>query len=307
MQKQIVTGFVEWSIIVRKVKGSGLLNSLRLVSAALHQHPSYSTIDFDWFKPLLDGIPIEPKSELKKRKASKCLEYGVVESIPGQIHAQRPEATKRGAYHVALLVMEELLMKWLVTLPWRQRNLRECRVSGPTPNLFKGKISPFSDIDKPDWVKQDERNNPGAEFWQFSFSPDETKTGIDVHALLPRQLIGLLEEYMEEFRPHLLRGANAVTLFVNRAGRPMSDTQVGAAVSALTLRHGGRRVTPHLFRDIVSFAWLKAHPKDYLTLSKMLWHSSPALVISTYGSQFNESSGVCAMESWLEERETKST
>jgi hypothetical protein len=66
-------------------------------------------------------------------------------------------------------------------------------------------------------------------------------------------------------------------------------------------------VTPHLFRDIVSFAWLKAHPKDYLTLSKMLWHSSPALVISTYGSQFNESSGVCAMESWLEERETKST
>jgi hypothetical protein len=57
----------------------------------------------------------------------------------------------------------------------------------------------------------------------------------------------------------------------------------------------------------VAFAWLKAHPKDYLTLSKMLWHSTPHQVIKNYGSRFNQSSGVCAIESWLEEREAKST
>jgi hypothetical protein len=306
MQKKIVTEFVEWSVNVRKVKGYGLLNSLRLLFAALRQHPAYSFVDFSWSKPLMDGIPMEPKSELKKRKASKCLEYAVVELIPGRISAQRPTAAKKGIYHVALLAMEELLMKWLITLPWRQRNIRQCRVGGPTPNLFKGKISPFSDIDKPNWVKEQEQNNPEAEFWQFSFSPEETKTGIDVHALLPRQLIGLLEEYLEQFRPRLLNGTNTTTLFVNRSGKPMSAAQVTRAVSDLTTRYGGRRVTPHLFRDIVSFAWLKAHPKDYLTLSKMLWHSSPTLAISTYGSLFNESTGVSAMESWLTERESNS-
>jgi len=65
-------------------------------------------------------------------------------------------------------------------------------------------------------------------------------------------------------------------------------------------------VTPHLFRDIVAYTWLKAHSEDFLTLSKMLWHSNIKTTIDTYGGRFNESSGVCAMESWLDERETKS-
>jgi hypothetical protein len=48
---------------------------------------------------------------------------------------------------------------------------------------------------------------------------------------------------------------------------------------------------------------LKAHSKDYLTLSKMLWHKNISTTINYYAGFFNESSGVCAMESWIEERE----
>ena len=83
-------------------------------------------------------------------------------------------------------------------------------------------------------------------------------------------------------------------------------TQVGYLVSTLTLRHGGRRVTPHPFRDIVAFTWLKEHPEDYLTLSKILWHRNINTTIKNYGSRFNESSGVRSMETWLEKREAKS-
>jgi integrase len=206
----------------------------------------------------------------------------------------------------ALLAVEELIMKWLIILPWRQRNLRECRVNGSNPNLFRAKIPPFSDIDKPEWVKVEERTNPNAEFWQFRFSKDETKTGINVHAILPRPLIGLLEEYLQLFRPHLLRVLDPCTLFLNETGTPLEDKQVITIVGTRTLRHGGRRVTPHLFRDIVAYTWLKEHPADYLTLSKMLWHKNISTTIYYYGSRFNESSGVVAMESWVEERETKS-
>jgi hypothetical protein len=53
------------------------------------------------------------------------------------------------------------------------------------------------------------------------------------------------------------------------------------------------------------YAWLKDHLKDFLTLSKLFWHSSPNEVIKTYGGRFNESSGVCSMEAWLDEREVK--
>lgn len=305
-QERIIGGYIEWCINERQVKGRTLQRDLRLFSAAVNQHPSYKSMDLTWFRPLLDGIPIESESELKKRKATKYLEYEVLESIAPRIRAEMPVAMKKGINRVALLVMMAFLMKWLTTLPWRQRNIRECRIGGPTPNLFKGRIPPFSDIDKPDWVKQEEQENPGAEFWQFKFSEDETKTGKAVSALLPRQLIGLLEEYLQEYRPFLIRKTDPETLFVNRAGNAMTRNQMVRTVAGLTLRYGGTRVTPHPFRDIVAFTWLKAHPADYLTLSKMLWHTNINTTIQIYGSRFNESSGVCAMEGWLDEREAKS-
>lgn len=306
IQEQTIGELVEWSINERKVKGQSLQVNLGTLCAAMHQHPAYKSMDLTWFRPLLDGIPMERESELKRRKAEKYLEYDVVASIPGKIRAERPAAAKKGKSRAALLVMQELLMKWFTVLPWRQRNVRQCRIDGPTPNLFKGKIPPFSDIEKPEWVIQEEQSNPEAEFWQFHFSPDETKTGIEVEALLPRQLIGLLEEYLKDFRPCLLNGPDPETLFLNQAGNPMAQNQVTETVCALTLRHGGRRVSPHPFRDIVAYTWLKAHPKDFLTLSKMLWHSDVNTTIRIYGSRFNESTGVCAMEGWLDDREAKS-
>jgi integrase len=191
-------------------------------------------------------------------------------------------------------------MTWLVTLPWRQRNLRECRISGSTPNLFKGPIAPFSEIDKTVWVQEEERKNPAAEFWQFHFSRDETKTGIEVEALLPHLLIGPLEEYPEKFRLHLLHNGDPEALFINQRGKPVSLRSIEEIVGAVTLSHGGRRVTPHMFREIVAFARLKSDPNCYMELSKLLWHASPAYTLSVYGSRFSESSGVCSHEVWLD-------
>src|ERR1017187_1568795 len=306
VQKQTVDEYAEWCINVREVKGETIYHNLRLLSAAMLQHPAYKSLDLTWFKLLLESIPREPKSELKERKAQKYLGYNVVESIPGKIRAGRPAAEKKGVVHVARLVQEELVMEWIITLPWRQLNIREMRIGGPTPNLFKGKIPPFSDIDKPKWVTDEEDKNPAAEFWQFRFSASETKMGNEVRALLPRQLIGLLEEFLNDFRTHLLVGPDPGTLFVNQAGRPMMINTMTRTVGDLTLRHAGRRVTPHPFRDIIAFTWLKEHPEDYLTLSKMLWHATVAITIETYGGRFNESSGVSAMEAWRDAREAKS-
>jgi Phage integrase family len=304
-QQHIVGTFIEWCMSERQVKGQTLQRNLRLVDGVLRQHPRYKGLDFAWFKPMLDGIPAEPDSVLNQRKAEKTLEYSVIEMIPGKIQAQRPMATMKGKYRLALLVQDELMVRWLSVLPWRQRNLRECRIAGPTPNLYKRTVPDVTTIDMPNWAAEERRRNPNVEFWQFRFTEEETKTGCAVEALLPRQLIAPLEEYLNEHRTALLKGSDPGTLFLNQHGRPMTLNQVTRVISQNTLRHGGRRVTPHLFRDVVCRAWLKAHPKDYLTLSKLLWHSSPKEVISTYGSLFNESSGVCSMEAWLEERNVK--
>lgn len=302
--KPIVGGYLEFSINERKVKGDSLLRNLRLLHAALRYHPAYSDMDFSWIKPLMNSIPVESVEVRKKRKATKYLEYDVIDNIPAMIRAQSLKNAKGKKSNVARLAMEALLMKWFITFAWRQRNTREMRIGGENPNLFKATIPPFSEVDKPQWVIDEEQRNPNAEFWQFRFSPDETKMKNGVHAILPRQLVEPLEEYLRDFRPQLLSGADPGTLFLNHAGNVIERDQMTNLVSGLVIRYAGRRVTPHLFRDIVAFTWLKEHPKDYLTLSKILWHMKLSTTIEIYGSRFNESSGVRSMETWLDERES---
>lgn len=307
IQKPIISEYVAWCVNERKIQGAPFVCKLAAILAAVSQYPTSKGLDLTWFKPLLNTIPCGSYEDVKSRKARKYIEYSELDRIPAQIHKLRESAAKKGNGSVARVVMEELLIKWFLLLPWRQRNVRECRIDGREPNLFKSKIPPFTYIQKPKWVLQLEAENPNTEFWQFRFSEKETKTDIPVHALIPRQLIALLEEYLLKYRPLLLGNRNCETLFVTEACAPMVAQDVNMIVSDLTLRHGGRRVTPHLIRDIVAFAWLKAHPEDYLTLSKLLWHKNIATTIMYYGSRFNESSGVCAMESWQDEREAKST
>ena len=303
LRKPLIGAFVEWSMNDRKVKGENLRRNLGFVRAAVTQHPAYKDLNLDWLKQLIDSLPRSTQAERRERKEQKYLDYSVIESIPGKIRAHREKIEAKNPRKAAAMFTEELLMKWISVLPWRQRNLRECRIHGPKPNLFKAPISRLSQIQKPDWVKTAEQKDPNATFWQFRFNADETKTGIEIHALLPKQLIELVEEYIGTYRNRLLRGADPGTLLLNQRGKALSSNNLEHMIARLTLRFGGRRVTPHAFRDIIAFTWLEQHPADYLTLSKMLWHSNVNTTIQVYGSRFNESSGVRAMEAWLDERD----
>jgi len=305
VQEPILTAFVEWRINERRNGGYAVRIGLAMLRAALRHHPVHRNIDLSWCDRLLESVPLEPESVRRAKKAEKYLEYSVVEKIPEKIRQDRLKL-RTSSDKISHLMMEELLMNWLRILPWRQRNIRECRVSGSDPNLFKSTIPPFSELTKPDWVLIEEQRNPSAQFWQFRFRPIETKTSIEIHSLLPKQLVPLLEEYLSEHRPHLLCGNYCDNLFLNRRGGPMDSIIMSQIVRELTLRYAGRQITPHRFRDIIAYTWLHDHPEDFLRLSKLLWHRNVNTTIRIYGARFNESSGVCAMEAWIEQRETRS-
>ncbi len=306
IQKDVVEGFVEWSINERGKNGHTIQSRLGMLDAVMSHHPAYAGRDFSWLKTLIDSVELEDDSERKQRKAQKQVDYDVLEAIPGKIRSLREAYQKKRKINikrVARMAMDELMIQWLLILPWRQRNLRECRIGGPAPNLFRDKISTSSELDKPAWVIEEEARNPHTEFWQIRFSPKETKTGLAIHVLLPRQLIAPLECYLAEQRPQLVGVRNADTLFLNQSGRPMRADLVETVIGRWTSQFAGVRTTPHLFRDAVAFKWLKEHPKDYLTLAKMLWHKNVQTTIRIYGSKFNESSGTLAMEGWLDQKE----
>lgn len=291
-----VIAWVSWRINERKNSASGVTCDLGLLHAAMRYYPKYKAYDFRWFDELISQLPKDPESMLVERKTRKYVPYEVLADIPRKLHEERKEIRAHGSKQLAWLVHDELLMRWLVTLVWRQRNIRECRIGR---NLFKGPIPPFVTVAKPKRVEETLAMEPGAEVWQFYFREAETKNGREVRAFLPRQLINPLEEYLEHFRPVLLQGRDPGTLFLNRVGEPLTSEGFRSSVVNLTFRYTQRMVTPHICRDILAYKWLDDHPEDYLTLSKILWHRSINTTLQKYGRRFDESNGVRKLEEWL--------
>ena len=302
-----ISAFTDWWLNVRHGKGRSLVVKWGMLCAALKEHPSYKDHEFGWFDDLIMGIPFEPESSRRERKERKYLPYETVADIPRLIREKRKDAAKIGAAELAYVVHDALVMQWLVVLPWRQRNIRECRIGlkSEAVNLFKAEIEQWDTVAKPTWVAEKLRLNPREQFWQYHFREDETKTAREVRSILPRRLVPLLEEYLDHHRPLLIKGDDPGTLFVNRDGVPLTDHRMVSLVSRLTLRHAGRRVTPHIFRDIWAYWWLASHPEDYLTVSKKLWHRNIQTTLRIYGCKFDESQADCRVEEWLDNHNVK--
>jgi integrase len=298
-----VVSFVAWSLNERKIGGATLVTQLARLRAAL-KHPMYKTHDFSWLDALLMTIPQSSESERLERKARKYLPYDALSEIPEKMRDKRRQSGNLNPIQTAFLVHDELLLRWLLSFVWRSRNVRECRIDFDAAgrNLFRGEIPPLVNIAVPGWVQRELNANPRQQFWQFYFRTDETKTGNEVRGIVPRRLVALLEDYLQHHRPRLLQGRDTATLFLNRKGTALTGTQLGLLISNLTLRYSGRRVTPHLFRDIFAFKWLEDHPEDYLTVSRALWHTNIETTLQVYGRRFDESHALRRVEEWLDGR-----
>jgi hypothetical protein len=303
VDREFLTSYAEWCISVRGSKGTSVFHNVALLLAAVRHYPSFKSFDQTWFGDFLNTIPTDGDEEsLQERKNMHFLGYDQVESIADEHRQRRLQAEKKHYGNPAVMAMEEILMRFLCTLVWRQKNLRSCRIGGAKPNLFKGPIPPNIQMTIPDWVKQEEQQNPGAEFWQFRFSVQETKSKRPVHSILPHQLIAPLEEYLQVYRPQLVRDHDPQTLLLKSNGTVMGLGEVDNTVETLTIRYRGVRVNPHHFRDIFAYAWLNENPENFSGLSKMLWHVSVDFTMRKDGARYNESSVVCAVERWLDRR-----
>lgn len=296
--EEIVSAFVEWGLNERGMSRSALLR-LSMLYGAMRHHPKYKNRDYSWFTTLFDRVPDDDQSAMQERKAKKSVPYEDLCKIPAAIREVRLKLTGDDT-KASRLAHDELLILWLTTLPWRQRNIRECRLGDPeTGNLFFAPLPPYTHVARPEWVEGAFAENPKRSFWQFYFRDEETKSGHKARGILPRRLIPLLEEYLTIHRPRLIGKKDPGTLFVNEDGEAIGPQIMSYHVSEIVLKHTGRRMTPHLFRDAFAYAYLDARPEDYLTLSKVLFHKSVKYTLSVYGRNFDESNGVRRVDEWL--------
>lgn len=306
LSKDSLSAYLEWCINVRHLRTCTLSSKLVMIHAAVKRYPQFKERgkEFGWISELISELPVDSAVSLQERKNKKWVSYDELSRIPEKIRNEVTKNTRLSVRAKALMVRNELIITWLTTQPWRQRNLRECKLGRREDgaNLFKEEIPPFSIMARPHWVNEQLKADPHAKFWQFYFRPNETKAGHPVQGILPRPLIPILERYLESSRSLLTSGNDVQTLFVNAHGRPLRSEAMCNLVEDITSRYTGRRMNPHLFRDAFALAWLEAHPEDYLTLSKILWHRNVNVTLRVYGRNFDESHGAVRAEEWLEAR-----
>jgi len=298
--------FANWCRYTRQLCKRTLLSPLASLYAALKAYPSFADQNLDWFTGLLAQLEDNEEDELiaGDAKERKWVPYDILEQLPERMRRDTDQLCRKGTPQYVAAIRDILLIKWLLILPWRQRNLRECRIGlqEDGANIFKSGVRDLPSMGRPTWVQEEFDRNPNVEVWQFRFRPLQTKTGHQVRGILPRQIVILLEEYLTSFRPLLLSGCDPGTLFLTEDGRPFISSLLRHHVINATARYFGREVHPHLFRDIFAAKFLEEHPENYLTLSKILWHRDVKTTIRLYGGKYDESYGAVASEVWHEER-----
>lgn len=300
LTKNNVAGFVQWVTSERKVTEGTIFGCLAGIIATFRNHPDYHELNLSWIKAMMKQLQPEQRIDIDRRKQKKLISFADADNIPKKILEVRCKAKALSAAALAISHRDELLMLWLVILPWRQRNLRECRlIGGAHPNLYHKPVQPQSAATQPKWLSEREGKNPGTPFWQIYFTPKETKSKNGVTGFLPYELTVKLEEYLAHRDALIAEGLpDPGTLFLTNDGKAMSSAYIRTCIKELTSRHAGVAVNPHLFRDIVAYEWLNQNPSDYVTLSKLLWHRNLEYTLKVYGSRFDESTGIARMDDW---------
>lgn len=305
--EESVFDFVHWCRQERQVKKVSLFNPLTILYSIVKTYLYFKGGDFEWLGILLAQLEDDEEDEFLAMEARKwkLVDYESLEGLPETIRRDAAKTCTNPSKQYAAAMRDALLLEWLVTLPWRQRNLREMRIGRQEDgaNIFKAQVSHDDGMARPGWLVEELKRNPKLEVWQFRFRPRETKTNHFVHGILPRQIVVPLEEYLNSFRPLLISGNDDPgTVLLNDSGRSYSTVWIYIRVTEITFRFLRRPVNPHLFRHIYAKAFLAAQPENYLTLSKILWHRDVKTTIRLYGAGFDESHGARAAEEWRDKR-----
>ncbi len=107
----------------------------------------------------------------------------------------------------------------------------------------------------------------------LSIPAEETKNLNAIEAELPSWFAGMLDLYLERYRPRLVAAASP-WLFPGENGGRRRTGGFGAQLSALIAREAGVTMTPHQFRHLAAKLYLDRHPDGFETVRRLLGHKS---------------------------------
>jgi integrase len=186
-------------------------------------------------------------------------------------HIRKPSYLRRrdcSRVRVMLYIEFSLIIRLLIRLPMRQRCIREMQLG---KNLY-----------------QDH-----AGVWQIRFVGAELKVAHERGAVkryefpFPADLVPLLEEWLQDWRPNLA-APDEPHVFVNSRGRPFIQAGIiSDMIGRITYRFTGVSVNPHMIRDIFATEYLRKFRGDISGAARRLGNTE-AMIIKTYAHILKE-------------------
>jgi Phage integrase family len=135
---------------------------------------------------------------------------------------------------------------------------------------------------------------PTSPFW-LTFPHYDVKNRVDLNFTFGEDLTRLIDEYIFDFRPALLRGSNAAWLFPGVSGTPKTANMFSTQITERIQKATGLRITTHQFRHAAAAIYLKHFPGQYEVVRRLLGHRNIQTTINFYcgleTTQANEAFG----------------
>jgi integrase len=117
------------------------------------------------------------------------------------------------------------------------------------------------------------------------------KNRVDLDFPFDERLTVLIDEYVRDFRPILLRASNADWLFPGEDGKSKTKNTLSDQITERVMKAIGLRITVHQFRHAAAAIYLKHHPGEYETVRRLLGHKNIQTTINFYcGLEMNAAS-----------------
>jgi integrase len=124
-------------------------------------------------------------------------------------------------------------------------------------------------------------NGPGTPYW-LVFAPPNVKNRVRLETVFDPEVTSLIDDYIHNHLPILLRGRNEPWLFPGQhsghKGPATLSSQITKQINAAT----GLRVTVHQFRHAAAALLLRAKPGNYEYVRRILGHRNIQTTINFY-------------------------
>ena len=182
-----------------------------------------------------------------------------VVNLPEQLMQQARSQRRHAPVRAAVLAQIAVAVAILTVAPVRLGNLASIRLG---ENLIKP-------------------GGPHSNFW-LTFRKYDVKNRIPLQFKLDETVTAIIDEYVHDFRPALMRGSNADWLFPGESGEHKEKISFSTQIVDRVQKSTGLRITVHQFRHAAGALILKHRPGEYELVRRILGHKSVQTTINFY-------------------------